>query len=246
MNTDVSARPNSSGSLLDGEVIRRVGEELSEFRGETGVRPPAFGVCEEGLPWDRARPRRERNELRDGAAIDGHPKTFAGLDTAKHLADVVSKFPGWHVVHGQSVATLLRSILDLQRKRTPQARHARPGDEFALVGASERAWGRRRPLRPPPRTALIVLTLDPPVAREGIPPLCERVRLVLERRAADVICDVGRHRTAGRRGGRGARPMQLTAMRLGGRMLLRDARARTSPTSSTCAGWPAVVPLEPC
>jgi anti-anti-sigma regulatory factor len=80
-----------------------------------------------------------------------------------------------------------------------------------------------RPRPPPPPGGPIVVSIEGPIARAGIPALCERVHAALASSdLALVVCDVGGV----------VRPdvvvvealarMQLTAMRLGCGFLLRD------------------------
>jgi hypothetical protein len=100
------------------------------------------------------------------------------------------------------------------------------------------------PTRPPPPPGSVVVRLDGPIARSGIPPLCDRVRAVLALCApALLICDVGAI----------AEPdvvlvealawLQLTALRLGSRMLLRSAGGNLEDLLCLC-GLTGAIPAE--
>ena len=69
-----------------------------------------------------------------------------------------------------------------------------------------------------------VLVLSGPIAREDIPGLCERARVLLEVSDADLfVCDVGRLEDPDAAAVDALARLQLTARRLGRRVWLRDA-----------------------
>jgi anti-anti-sigma regulatory factor len=92
----------------------------------------------------------------------------------------------------------------------------------------------------------VVMTIDGPIARDGIPSLCDRVRSVLRTRPrARVICDVGAIDDPDAVTVEALARMQLTAMQMGSVIVLRDPCADLARLLDLC-GLGAVVPLEPC
>jgi ABC-type transporter Mla MlaB component len=78
--------------------------------------------------------------------------------------------------------------------------------------------------RPRPEPSTSVLVIGSRVALADVPCLCGRVRASLEQRRGDVVvCDVGAVRSPDAVTVDVLARLQLTARRLGGRILLRDA-----------------------
>lgn len=78
--------------------------------------------------------------------------------------------------------------------------------------------------RPPSELSTTVLVLSGPIARDDIPALCERVRVLLEGCDADpVLCDVGALDDPDAVTVDALARLQLTARRVGRQVRLRDA-----------------------
>jgi hypothetical protein len=93
----------------------------------------------------------------------------------------------------------------------------RPGDEFPSPDRS--IWHVCAP-----RSNAIVFTIDGPVARADLLELCDRLRGLLERSDADVVlCDVGAVVPADAVTIDALARLQLTALRVGRRIVLRHA-----------------------
>ncbi len=79
--------------------------------------------------------------------------------------------------------------------------------------------------RPPPDPAGIVVALRGPISDADVRWLCERVRFLIETNAAElVVCDVGGVLDADAGTIEALARMQLTAKRLGRRVVVRDVR----------------------
>jgi len=79
-------------------------------------------------------------------------------------------------------------------------------------------------LRPPPGPRTVVIVVRGPIASEAVAGLCERVRSLLGTRPADLVtCDVSALAPADATAIDALARLQLTAMRLGGAIRLRDA-----------------------
>lgn len=111
-------------------------------------------------------------------------------------------------------------------------------------GWSEGLNGMETPRRPP-RAPPAEVTLLGTITEEDVQPLCSRVRRALDERPAILICDVGAIDLPDVVIVGALARMQLTAMRMGGRILLRDASPDLTDLLDLC-GLSAVVPLEPC
>jgi anti-anti-sigma regulatory factor len=92
----------------------------------------------------------------------------------------------------------------------------------------------------------VVVTIDGPVARDGIQLLCDRVRSLLGTRPhGRVVCDVSAIHDPDAVTVEALARMQLTARRLGGAIVLRDPCADLARLLDLC-GLAGAVPLEPC
>ncbi|HEY7280365.1 MAG TPA: STAS domain-containing protein [Actinomycetota bacterium] len=92
----------------------------------------------------------------------------------------------------------------------------------------------------------MLMSIAGPIAPDGIVPLCDRVRSVLRTRPhARVICDVGAIDDPDAVTVEALARMQLTALQLGGEIVLRDPCADLARLLDLC-GLADVVPLEPC
>lgn len=100
------------------------------------------------------------------------------------------------------------------------------------------------PPRPPPLPGPVVVRLDGPIARSGIPPLCDRVRAVLALCApALLVCDVGGIVEPDVVLIEALAWLQLTALRLGSRMQLRSAGRELEDLLCLC-GLAGAIPAE--
>ncbi len=82
-----------------------------------------------------------------------------------------------------------------------------------------------RDARPPPEPPGLVLALRGPISDADVRWLCERVRFLIETNAAElVVCDVGGVLDADAGTIEALARMQLTAKRLGRRVVVRDVR----------------------
>lgn len=96
----------------------------------------------------------------------------------------------------------------------------------------------------PPLPATVVLVLDPPITRAGIPELCERLGALLEGSDADlVVCDVGALDDPDAATVDALARLQLTARRHGRRVALRHAR-RALQDLLALAGLCHVLPIR--
>ena len=90
-----------------------------------------------------------------------------------------------------------------------------------LEGSPPRSMGAPQP---PPEPSATFLVLNGPIARADIPTLCEGARALLERNNADlIVCDVGALIDPDAETVDALARLQLTARRLGRRVLIRDA-----------------------
>lgn len=78
-------------------------------------------------------------------------------------------------------------------------------------------------LQPACGSSTVVVVLDGPIARADAPPLCERVRVLLQRSDGDVVCDVGALVAPDVGTVDALARLALTARRFGRRLRLRHA-----------------------
>ncbi len=100
-------------------------------------------------------------------------------------------------------------------------------------------------LRPCPEPGTILLVMSGPISRAGIPGLCQRVRVLLEKQDGDlVVCDVGALGDPDAVTVDALARLQLTARRLGRQIWLHQACGRLRELL-TLMGLTDVVPLAP-
>lgn len=133
--------------------------------------------------------------------------------------------------------------------RTSREGGARGGSRLAAPGESPATAVDA--LRPPSGPRTIVLDVRGPIARAGVPALCERVRVLLAARDIDVVtCEVGAIADPDLVTIDALARLQLAARRLGRSIRLRHARAELQDLlvlTGLCDELPlcAGLPVEP-